>query len=264
MFFRLASPEVARTGGSIMALGLALLAISFTYKTFLENLIGIKLDLLEDTRIRLGFFSLALIGALIVFVWLAFWTVQHLLIRFPTAALKRFQRLQSALDHLSLAPCTDANLAAISTLAQQEFGSLAASLERNRWLSHLVSTAYVKVIDHNGRIVAFYDVLRLTKMGADAANRGEFNITTCPQEYIRNDTKRRYNYVYIGGVYGRNKKAKAMVLGAIYTRILELRPRVVFARAGTKDGLRLLEQESFRPTVLNVTGLGAMYSNVSK
>jgi hypothetical protein len=259
MFSWIGHPEVGRVGGLLMALGSLLLALSYTYKPYLEDLIGIKLDVLEDYRLRYVFFALAVIGAIMVLAWLIFRIVEHLLIRFPRQVLEKIERLQSALDHFILEPCTDADIVEISILAQDQFGILATTLERNRWLAGIDDTAFTKVIDNKRRIVVFYDVFRLTKMGADAAHRGEFNITTCPREYIRADAKRKYNFIYIGGVYGRNRRAKAMVLGAIHQRALELKPRVVFAGAGTKDGLRLLERASFRPAVPHLTGVGEMY-----
>ena len=200
MFLRLASADIGRIGGTIMGLGTALLALIFSYRPLLETRTHFDLSFLENEWLTYLAATLAAVGALIVLVWLAAFVVQYALIRFPRRALEKFERLQGVLNQLTLAECSAEDLVEISSLAYNEFGALAASLERNCWLAQIDHSAYSKVVDHKGRIVAFYDVFRLTKIGADAALRGEFSITTCPREYIRNDAKRRYNFVYIGGI----------------------------------------------------------------
>jgi hypothetical protein len=65
------------------------------------------------------------------------------------------------------------------------------------------------------------------------------------REYLRTDAKKKYNYLYLGGVYGGNRRAKAMILGSVYAQAAALKPRAVFAKAATADGLRSLQQASF-------------------
>jgi hypothetical protein len=118
----------------------------------------------------------------------------------------------------------------------------------------------MKVVDGNGNIVGFYGIYRLTKIGKNAARSGEFSIITCPREYLRSDGKHKYANVYLGGVYGKNKLSRGMVVGAINQELYRTKTKQIFARAATDDGLRLLRNQGFEPVDPTKRGLGEMFS----
>jgi hypothetical protein len=151
MFFRLANPEIARIGGYISALGAALVALSYTYKPLLENLTSIRLSFLEAPFFRYAFFAILLLGVIVVLVWFVFWVLEHVFVRTP----RRIEQILKALDDLALKQCSEADLKEISHLARQEFGTMAATFERNCWLAEIDKSAYWKVATKKGRIVGF-------------------------------------------------------------------------------------------------------------
>jgi hypothetical protein len=150
-------------------------------------------------------------------------------------------------------------LKVIAKLASAEFGEMAADHSRNQWLRKIDQTSYTKVVDPKGTIVGFYDVFRLSKMGTAAALRGEFHIKDCPHEYLRGDNKHRYIAIYVGGVYVNSKAAKAMVLGAISRHLNEVRQTIIFAKAGSADGLRLLKNAKFVPVKNTESEIGHLF-----
>jgi hypothetical protein len=138
-------------------------------------------------------------------------------------------------------------LEAISKLASAEFGDLAADYSRNQTLWKIDQSSYSKAVNFKGTIVGFYVIFRLSRLGVAAVKRGEFDIRNCPREYFRADNKRKYLNVYIGGVYGTNKISKAMIYGAVNRHLFETKPTIIFARAGSSDGLRILKSFKFNP-----------------
>lgn len=158
-----------------------------------------------------------------------------------------FRNVRPRIGHLNLEDCSNEDLATISKLAEAEFGPMAANHSRILWLKKVDTEAYKKVVDENGNIVGFYDAFRLSKLGTTAVKQGKFDVTKCPRKYFRSDKTYKYVNVYIGGVYGANQSSRAMILGAIIERLSQRRPKIVFARAASKDGLRLLEKYMFVP-----------------
>jgi hypothetical protein len=257
MRLRFPSGEVLRYAGPILACGAALLTILVPYRSVLEQHFG-KLPFLDSELVFYLSIVLIVIGGGLILLWLIGFLLRHILIGLTRSLGKTLDWITKR-NSLTLEPCNAEDLGEISRLASEEFGDISANLERNQWLASFDSSAYTKVMDDRGRIVGFYDMFRLTKLGVSAIHRGEFDITTCPRDYLRTDKKYTYNYIYLGGLYGRNRLAKAMILGAMRQKLLLLRPKAVFARAATKDGLRLIEKERFRPILAGKVGIGALY-----
>jgi hypothetical protein len=103
-------------------------------------------------------------------------------------------------------------------------------------------------------------IFRLSKLGIAAAKRGEFDVRDCPREYFRSDNKRRYLNLYVGGVYGINRISKAMILGAVSRHLFETKPNTVFARAGSRDELRILKSFKFNPISGDDDDIGGLFS----
>ena len=170
-----------------------------------------------------------------------------------------FRSVRSRIGHLNLEDCSNDDLATISKLAETEFGPMAANHSRILWLKKVDTEAYKKVVDESGNIVGFYDAFRLSKLGTTAVKQGKFNITKCPKKYFRSDKTYKYVNVYIGGVYGANQNSRAMILGAIIERLSQRHPKMVFARAASKDGLRLLEKYMFVPVHAHANKVGDLF-----
>jgi hypothetical protein len=258
MRFSFPSGDGARYAAILVGLGGASLAIIIN-RVAIEQQTGIGLGILDYRLFPVAAFGLVTFGGAIIILWLIGLAFRHAVVRpFKLVAVK-YDRLFRRFDNLTLSTCTFDDLAAISKLAATEFGVYAASLERNRALFATDDQSYWKITDGGERIVGFYCLFRLTAMGTRAVNRGEFDIVTCPTDYLRKDKKYRYVNIYIAGLFGESKKAQAMVLGALNRHGLEIRPKAMFARAASEDGLRLLEKAKFSPVHPQKIGLGTLY-----
>lgn len=252
----LASRGILTIGGMILAMGSAGIAININSQTMSQKL-GIDLSLLDAPVVLHSAIALAALGLLWCMLCLSAVVVDAFFLTASKSVIQKFERIKGRVDCLSLHSCSMDDIQVITEIARKEFGSLSASLDRNNWLYSIDPEAYLKVVDDKKGVVGFYDIFRLSKLGTSAASRGELDITTCPRGYLRTD-KRKYTNIYIGGIYGKNNLAKAMILGAINKHIDDIRPRIVYARAASVPGLRLLEQQQFEP-VSQKSGLGAIY-----
>ena len=262
MLARFASSDVGRYGTTILAPGMAGLAAS-SYARSLEQKLGANLGFLESTLFTYFSVALAAIGALVVLTWIVALVTQYVVLRPAQAAVRTLTLIRLRYDKLQLAVCTLDDIVPMTEMAKAEFGDLAANAERNRWLLQVDPQSYFKIINDKKKIAGFFCLFRLSKMGKKAMLRGEFDIHECPREYLRADKKYKYIDTYLGSIYGSNKIAKAMALGAVNERLLERRPTTIFARAATDSGLRLLTDPEFRPVVATREGIGEMYMRSS-
>jgi hypothetical protein len=254
------SGDTARYAGIIVGLAAACSALATNQATIGPRL-GIDLSLLENTSLfRVIYACMAIAGAIIL-LWLIGLLIQHTLIAPAKIVAEKLDRIINRFDNLTLETCVAADLAEISRISATVFGPLAASLQRNQWLFGLDDQSYWKIIDRSGVIVGFYTLFRLTAAGTRAVKRDDFGITICPQEYLCKDKKYHDTNLYVAGMYGKDKRARAMVWGALNQRVVQLRPKNIFARAATEDGLRLLEQAKFTPVQAGREGVGALYRN---
>jgi hypothetical protein len=252
------SGDVARYAGIFVGLASACLALAIN-RTTIGQLIGIDLSILGDRRFIYATIGvLALAGATII-LWMVGRLFHHTIISPARAVVKRLERIINHLDSFALELCTDRDIGEVSKLAVESFGPLAASADRNRFLMSVDSLSYWKLSNKAKRIVGFYCLFRLTAAGTRAIKRGEFEITSCPQEYLRRDQKYHHRDIYIAGIFGSGKKAQAMIWGALNQRAIELRPKNIFARAASDDGLRLLGQNGFSPINPKKAGIGELY-----
>jgi hypothetical protein len=252
------SGDIARYAGIFVGLASASLAVALN-RAAIGQLAGIDLSILGD-RLFIGTIIgvLALAGSTIV-LWIV-GQIFHNTIIFPAqAVVKKLNRIISRVDSFTLELCTEADLDEVSKLASESFGPLAASADRNRYLLSIDERSYWKLSNKAKRIVGFYCLFRLTAAGTRAIKRGEFEITTCPNEYLRKDQKYYYKDIYIAGIFGNGKRAQGMIWGALNQRAVELRPTSIFARAASEDGLRLLEQHGFLPVNSKKSGIGELY-----
>jgi hypothetical protein len=252
------SGDVARYASIFVGLASACLALAIN-RTTIGQLVGIDLSVLSDRRfIYVAIGVLAVAGAVII-LWIVGQIFHHTIISPARAAVRKLERIINRLDSFTLELCADADIDEVSKLASESFGPLAASADRNRFLQSIDGLSYWKLSNKAKRIVGFYCLFRLTAAGTRAIRRGEFEITNCPQEYLRRDQKYHYKDIYIAGIFGDGKKAQAMIWGALNQRAFELRPKNIFARAASEDGLRLLEQNGFSPVNSKRTGIGELY-----
>jgi hypothetical protein len=252
------SGEKAGYAATILGLATACSAVATNQATIGPRL-GIDLSFLNnDSLFRVIYVFMGLAG-LVILLWLIGLLVRHTLIVPAKIAAEKLARIIDRFDSLTLETCITADLAEISRISAAEFGPLAASLQRNEWLFGLDDQSYWKITDRTGVIVGFYTLFRLTAAGTRAVRRGDFGITICPPEYLCKDKKYYYCNLYVAGMYGKSKRARAMIWGALNQRVVQLRPKNMFARAATEDGLRLLEQAKFTPVQAGKAGVGALY-----
>lgn len=252
------SGEVAGRAAMLVGLGGVLLAI-FLNRLAIGQAIGIDLSFLDYRLFPIAAVCFATLGITIVILWIVGLAFRHAVVKPFNAVVIKYERILRRFDNLTLAPCTVDDLTSISKLAAHEFGGYAASLERNKALFAMDNQSYWKITGGQGQIVGFYCLLRLTAMGTRAIKRGEFDIVTCPLEYLRKDKKYKFVNIYIAGLFGEKKNARAMALGALNKHGLDIRPKGMFARAASEDGLRLLEKAKFVPNQPEKSGIGALY-----
>lgn len=255
MRIRFPSGETARYGGLVMGLGTAVIALKATA----GQLTTVDLSFLNHRLVLPTAYALIVCGGIVVILWLI-GLVVHLIVVTPTrAVVEKYNKVRRRLADLTLASCVADDLPQISQLAADEFGALASSVDRNRQLFERDNQSYWKLVNGNGAILGYYCLFRLTELGTKALNRGDFDISNCPLDYLRRDKKYKLVNIYIGAVYGKNKKAQAMVWGALNQQGQAIRPRKIFARAASEDGLRVLQHASFVPVRADQTGLGTLY-----
>jgi hypothetical protein len=255
MRIRFPSGQTAFYGGLVMGLGSTALAL----RSVTAQQTDWDLSFLNHWLYLSAAYTLLVCGAAIVILWLTGLVVDLIVVTPAKAVAEKFTKVRKRLADLTLAPCLVGDVAEISRLAADEFGALASTVERNKQLLELDNQSYRKLINGNGTILGYYCLFRLTGMGTRALNRGDFDISNCPLEYLRRDNRRRLVNIYIGGLYGKNKKAQAMVWGALNQQGLEIQPRKIFARAASEIGLKRLQHANFVPVRNDQTGLGFLY-----
>jgi hypothetical protein len=251
------SGDTARYAGIIVGLAGACLALVINQETIGERL-EIDLSLFENKYFLYVIIACIVIAGGIILLWLIGLLVRYTVIESAKIIAEKFDGIMNRFD-FAFGTCVAADLEEISRISAVEFGPLAASLQRNEWLFGLDDQSYWKIADRAGVIVGFFTLFRLTAAGTMAVKRGDFGITICPPEYLCKDKKYYYQNLYVAGMYGKNRKARAMVWGALNQRVVQLRPRNMFARAATEDGLRLLKQAKFTPVQADKVGVNALY-----
>lgn len=201
--------------------------------------------------------SLLVVGGVLTILWLAVFILNWL----SRKRRQLFGLLDKVLSGggLLIANCVPADITRIDEIARMEFGDAATPLERTRWLFDIDPESFKKVIDGKGRILGYYCLFRLSRMGMAAIERGEFDILTAPREYFRADNKRRRNNIYVGSVFGNGWRTRAAALGALGQAVVSLRPKSIFAKAATPDGLRILHDYRFRPVSANCRTVGCLF-----
>jgi hypothetical protein len=252
------SGDTARYAGIIVGLAGACLALLMNRKAIGQQL-EIDVSLFENKFFLYVIIACIVIAGGIILLWLIGLLIQHTIIVSAKIIADKFDGIMNRFDNLVLATCVAADLEEISRISAAEFGPLAATLQRNQQLFGFDDQSYWKITDRAGVIVGFYTLFRLTAAGTMSVKRGDFGITICAPEYLCKDKKYHDQNLYVAGMYGKNKKARAMVWGALNQRVVELRPKNMFARAATEDGLRLLERAKFTPVQAGKTGVGALY-----
>jgi hypothetical protein len=250
------SGEVARYAGIIVGLASACLAVVLN-RAAIGSLLNRDLSILGNAVVLYSILAFMAVSGIIVVLWGIGLFFRHIILRSARIVAVKLKMVH--FDNLTLEICTAADLPEISRISAATFGPFAASLDRNRFLFDIDSKSYWKIQNKSGAIVGFYTLFRLTAAGTRAIKRGEFDITTCPSEYLRRDAKYRYQNIYVAGIYDKDKKARAMAWGVLNQRAVELRPKNIFARAATEDGLRILEHAKFSPLRHDKNGLGALY-----
>ena len=211
--------------------------------------------LVSKPNISILYLSLAALGLLLVILHVA----TTLILRGRVAAADRkvrgfnCERASSVRD-----------LAWIHTYAAQYFGTDVSSLDlmkswhkKNRTLFWIVSAYRGSTRQQCG----YFCVLPLNADAAKQIEAGTLDGTKIRSIDIAAKAQNA-SCIYIGGVAGANRKARARAMEEIRSAIDFVKfakAQRAYARAATVDGLRLLRKYRFRPLNANRSGLGAMY-----
>jgi hypothetical protein len=172
---------------------------------------------------------------------------------------RKFRDWRSRKTTLRTCRCVGPDIKAISEIASDEFGDRSTSEAQTTRLHELDGKIFTAIKDSTDQIVGYFCLVRLTKAGVEAVMRNDFHIATAPIEYINTSTKRRYQQVYVGAVYGRRYDSKMFALGSMINELTDLKPKVVCARAATQDGLRVLKKYGFQPVAGRPHAVGELF-----
>lgn len=162
-----------------------------------------------------------------------------------------------------------ADLEYVDKTSTRFFGKQASNLTQIRQLyasdrSHIwiieksaYNEADHQLITREGYVIVF----RLSQEGETAIHEGAFN-SVCPAPEHLCGPQVRCAAVYIGAVVARFR-ARPYVLGTIETQLRLAKPyrsaRHIYARAATKDGLRILKTHDFEPLDPERDQVGQIY-----
>lgn len=151
--------------------------------------------------------------------------------------------------------CTDADIPTIVGCAGDYF-STATNLEQTMRLHRLDRRIFTIYETTDARFIGYSCIVRLSAKGVASIRRGDFSIINIPVEYIRKDSKTECD-IYIGAICCTRLFTRGFVLGRVYGNIELMKPKAIYARAATVDGLRILKRRKF--SALNKDGVGQIY-----
>lgn len=97
------------------------------------------------------------------------------------------------------------------------------------------------------KITGFYSIIPLTNSGVEALHSGQIDGRGFFVEHIAKDNDTASAF-YIGAIGSKGTRSKGIALGSLITnitQILDSKPRYVYTRPTTRDGLRLARQRGF-------------------
>lgn len=142
--------------------------------------------------------------------------------------------------------CSPDDVEQIAQMASEMFGPNATPVARTHELHALDSEIFRAIRGDQKQLCGYVCMIRLSRAGLDAAMNDDFDVVSCPADYIRTDGKKKYSDIYIGALYGTNRLAKHTALGATLGTLQAWKARWIFARAATDDGVRILDKYEFK------------------
>jgi len=161
--------------------------------------------------------------------------------------------------YLDIQSANRTDLQIIDSLSSVAFGDTASNLTQIEELYNRAPDTFWKVVDdRNQKISGYFCVFRITKKGESQVKRGTF-YGACPDETAILKTSKKNVPIYVGAIYGKSLRAKAVALAGLSVYLSQLNPPAVYAKAATKDGLRILTRRGFQPLNVNCSGVGDFF-----
>ena len=161
----------------------------------------------------------------------------------------------------------DRDVEAIHMIAVRQFGpnvtpkpQMRALMKRNR------DIFWILISPRRGGLSMSVDgyicLLPICEALATKIEADEFDITRVHPEQVPRPQD-EIHAIYVGAVVGRTLRAKGQVLGHLMEKSTSLAEKTtsktVYARAASKDGLRLITQNDFEPIRTDRTNVGALF-----
>lgn len=139
------------------------------------------------------------------------------------------------------------DIGVIDQLSSEAFGIVASNSTQIQTLHELSKEIFWKVIDRKtDATVGYFCVFRLTKYGVEQIRLGIFN-APCPDPRALISFNKSNCPIYIGAIFAKGKRAKGIALAGMSVYLQQISPTSIYAKAATKDGLRLLNKHGFQP-----------------
>lgn len=170
----------------------------------------------------------------------------------------------SVVPTLIFEPAQLSDLTLIDSLSTEAFGTVASNISQIEKLYETSKEIFWKVTDTSkGRIVAYFCIYSLTPTGCNQILNGTFN-APCPDPSAIRVRNRKKSPVYVGAIFGKGLKAKGVAIAGLSMLLQQIQPTCIYARAASKDGLRLLLKNHFVPVDQACAGIGMFYYRASQ
>lgn len=174
--------------------------------------------------------------------------------------IERSRRVGLALAadaNLEIEEATLNDLRVIDELSTSAFGPAASNYEQIRFIHENSFAPFWKVVRKDtDRVVGYLCVIRLSTAGERQIKDQTFN-SSCPSADAMSKKNIRGGPVYVGAIFASGLRGRAVALGGLVMYLTTLKPRTIYAKPATADGLRVLRQRAFQPLHVSNLEIGA-------
>lgn len=140
--------------------------------------------------------------------------------------------------------CTNDDLQQIYDLANKTFGGRSSRIETIRSLHVHSPKSFWKVTTDSGRIIGYFIIFGLTKLGEKAILDGHYNGANPDPKHVSKDLNRAAA-VCVGAIVGTGFRGRALTYGAVGTVLTTLSAERIYGKAISETGLRLVRKYQF-------------------
>jgi hypothetical protein len=164
---------------------------------------------------------------------------------FSTASRRFVQRLSRETKYTTR-DCIESDLQWIVSVATEEYGEYSTDYGQTKRLFDIDPSIFKIIVDYDNSYVGYFCIIRLTKDCIQSLNDGTFSLKNIPELFIRRDVRYKDNFIYIGSVYGADSSTHKNVIAQLAGYLLAIEPRIIYARATTPAGLKILVARNFK------------------